>query len=370
MSEEKEILTEGEESRASIADDIRAAMAELESDPAQQEAAAEAAPTPDAEPSKGGEVGKGGEAAEVHQLKKDLTQSEGKAPNGKSGPSATQNLDSIPAPISWSTEKRQAFQSLPKDVQQYIVEREKDSQRLISQKSEEYDRTIKGTKEVLDVLEPYKQNFAQRGVSEREAIQYLLQANDFLEKNPKEAIRRLAQMNGIDLAEVAQEPETIDPQIQHLSRELDSLKGFISHQQQTAQQQYISQLGSYLESFENATDESGEKKYPYIAEAGFEDLMATEVTRLRRINPQMNLDHILHTAYENTVWLQPQLREAEIAKRSGIAEARRISEEKAKAAEARKRGISVTGSPSGAAKPLSTGSIRGDLEAAFEALGR
>jgi hypothetical protein len=374
MSEEVEteqIQTPAEESRASVADDIRAAMAELET--TQADAAPGTAEAPSSNPQGPTAIKTSGKDAtpEAAPLEKNSNPSEGKAQQVKAGPSVKDpNPESITAPISWSAEKRQAFTSLPRDVQQYIVERESETQRLISQKSGEYDKTVRSSKEVLDVLEPYRQNFAQRGISDKQAIEYLLRANEFLEKNPQDAIRRLAEMHGLDLAEVAQQTETIDPQIQTLKRELDELKGHYSQQQTRAQQQYLQQIDTFISSFEKATDAEGNKLYPHVGDPSFEGLMAGEVTRLRNMNPQIPLDTLLKTAYENTIWIHPELREAEIKKRHGIAEARRISEEKTKTAEARKRAVSVTGSPSGAAKPMTTGSVRGDIEAAFEALGR
>lgn len=372
MSDETtENLTDNETHSASISNDLRAAFDAVESREAEA-GSAESAPSSTTKPaasSNTNAAAASGEAAKVPALKKDLGQTEGKATTEKSGPSENPNPE-IPAPISWTAEKRQAFATLPKDIQQYVVEREKESQRLISQKSEEYDRTIRHTKEVVSALEPYRQNFARRGISEGQAIQHLLQANDFLERNPEEAIRKLAELNGIDLGELAQQSDSVDPQIQHLKRELDELKGVYTQQQQQSEQQYLQQLDSYVQSFEAATDEEGNKRFPFVSDPAFESLMATEVTRLKQVNPHTPLNHLLTTAYENTVWLHPELREQEIKKRSGINEARRISEEKNRAAEARKRAVSVTGSPSGAAKPLSTGSLRGDLEAAFDALGR
>jgi len=367
-STELEVEENATEGTATLADDIRAAFDEVEQRQ-QTESEPKTAPSGDAKASASDNAAASGKTAKIPALEKELSQTEGKATTDKSGPLENPNLD-VPAPISWTAEKRQAFTTLPKDVQQYIVEREREAQRLISQKSEEYDKTIRNTKEVVSALEPYRQNFAKRGISEAQAIQHLLQANDFLEKNPEEAIRKLAELNGIDLAEIAQQADTVDPQIQHLKRELNELKGVYSQQQQQSQEQYYQQLDHFVQSFEAATDAEGNKMFPLVSDPAFEGLMATEVTRLKQVNPQLPLDGLLKTAYENTVWLHPELREQEIKKRTGISEARRIAEEKARAAEARKRAVSVTGSPSGAAKPLSTGSLRGDLEAAYEALIR
>lgn len=369
IEQETEPQTASEEHRSSVADDIRAAMAEVEAKANEEPGAGGKVESANPEP-------KAAEPERQALDKKISSQSEGKAQEAVKGPSAEKpNLSSIAAPISWSEEKRQVFATLPKDVQQYIMERETESQRLISQKSDEYAKAVRKYSDFDRALEPYLPDLQQRGVNPVEAIQYLLKANEYLEKNPREAIARLAQMHGVKLSpeeieEAQQSAAAYDPRIDLLRQELDQMRGFYSQFVQTQEQENLKRLNATVEQFERARDADGNPKYPHLENPEFEKVMADEVRKLKASGQDMPLTKLLETAYENAVWLSPALREAEIKKAQGIAEARRISEEKARAAEARKRSSSVFGSPSGASKPASTGSIRGDIEAAFDALGR
>lgn len=377
MTDERdEPKTEGEEHRASVADDIRAAMAQLETEAPTAEAAESA--------SDGSQASEGREAATTKQVerapldKKQISTESAKRASATKTDNATQEGKPsqeqeplIAAPISWSADKQEAFATLPRDVQKYIVDRESERDRFVQQKAQEYAQATRESEGLLEEIRPYLSQFQRQRMNPAEAIGYLLKANDFLVSNPKEAIRRLAEMHGVNLDEVAQEVPSVDPEIHRLRQELDELRGVYSGQQEQAEQRYVAQLSSYLNQFTSAADEKGNSKFPHLKDPNFENAMSVEVRKLRALhNDSLPLDQLLTTAYENTVWTIPTLRDAELKKRQGIAEARRISEEKAKAEQARRMASSVSGAPSGAARASSSnGSVRGDIEAAFNALG-
>lgn len=360
---------EKEEKEGSLRDDILAAMSELEKEPTEsktEEVKEEVVSEPVATETKEAKAKTDIPAQEVGKAQK------GKAePSTEAAPVAPNQVNSeIPAPISWKAEKREAFASLPRDVKQYIVDRERESQSLLTQKSQEFAQAIRGHEELLQVIEPEMQKFARARVSPAQAVHYLLKGQEFLETNPQEAIKRLADMHGVDLQSLALNGSTeANPEIQTLRRELDELRGYYSTQQEQAQQQYISSLNNHVEAFRQAKDAEGNQLYPYASDPQFEDAMSYEVRKLRAVNPQMNASELLTKAYENTLWTMPELREAELKKRAGINDARRISDEKAKAAKARNLAVTVNGAPRGTSKLNSSGSLRGDISAAMEALG-
>lgn len=357
MSEEKN------EKEGSLRDDIVAAMSELEKEPEVKE--------PEAKE----------EAASIKEASSEKTdipaQEVGKAQKSKSEPSTEaapaapdQGNSEIPAPISWKAEKRELFGQLPRDVKQYIVDRERESQSLLTQKSQEFAQAIRGHEELLNVIEPEMEKFAKARISPAQGIHYLLKGQEFLENNPQEAIKRLAEMHGVDLQTLALNgPTEIDPQLQAVRKELDELRGYYTTQQEQAYNQYMSSLNQQVESFRQAKDAQGNQLYPHASDPQFEDAMSYEVRKLRQINPQMNASELLTRAYENTLWTVPELREAELKKRTGISEARRISDEKAKAVKAKNLAVTVNGAPGGAGKLNTDGSLRGDIAAAMEALG-
>lgn len=353
----------------SVRDDINAAIAELEgqdganNDISENSAkgAKEAAPTTQTAPED-----KDLPAQEVGKAQKEKSE-----PSEEAAKAAPDHSNSdVPAPISWKAEKREAFAALPLDVKKYIVDREREGQALLTQKSQEYAQAIRGHEELINVLEPEMQRFASARISPAQGVHYLLKGQEFLESNPQEAIRRLAEMHGVDLQELAQNgPAEIDPQLQTLRQELDELRGYYTSQQEQAQHQYIDSLTKHVDSFRQAKDETGNPKFPYASDPQFEEAMSYEIRKLRQMNPQASATELLQSAYDNTLWSMPDLRENELKKRTGMQEAKRISEEKAKAAKAKNLAVSVNGGPGGGGKLSSDGSVRGDILAAMEALG-
>ena len=211
---------------------------------------------------------------------------------------------------------------------------------------------------VSSVLEEYKPLYAARGVPPDQAMRALFEAQRVLETRPEEAIQVLARQYGVNLAKFApqaapQQPEatqSTDPTIQALYREVETLKGFLSAQQQQTQRAQVDQVQSVINEF------AADPKHAHFQ--AVEPIMAALISSGQAKG--------LEAAYDMACRAHPEVSRAI---QSAEAEARAKTEREARAkaaAEAKAKAVSVRGSAvvNGFAKPPD--SVRGVLEAAWD----
>lgn len=275
------------------------------------------------------------------------------------------------APISWSAEEKQVFAKLPRELQEKVVERERQRDGFVQRKSQELSATLRDYSDAVPVIDAEHQRLISRGLnlSKGQMLNALIQGQQYMDQNPEAAIRQLAESYGVNLSQLSESAPVVDPRTNQLAAQVAQYQSHFAQLQAQQQQQYEQYLVGTVESFKTAKNDKGQPLYPYANDPAFENLMAEEAQILRRRDPNMQPADILKASYENTIWKVPELRDAEIKKQQGIAEARRISAEKEKAAQARKMSVSVSGAPNGTVPMRTSGSLRDDLLAAAESLG-
>jgi len=246
---------------------------------------------------------------------------ESATPVSDAGPTSEQPAElsnALQPPTSWSAEAKAEWSKLSPALQQAVSKREGEMSSGAQKWSEE-------RRQYDEMLTPVRAAAQRAGVDEREGLQKLIAANDFLERDPENAIRWLAQAYNVDLSKPpSQQPQPRpDSAVNQLYQRIAQLEGHINSREEGELQQTISAFAS---------------------EPGHEHFEA--------VRPFMG--HLLSTgqatsmqdAYDKAIWATPEIRTQLIAGQT--AEAARKAKERETAERARRGAISASGSPSGA----------------------
>lgn len=265
---------------------------------------------------------------------------------GEEGSEEAADSDSalIPAPPTWSKDARASWKDLPREVQQYITQRDKDQFDDHSRKTRKIAETQKRYEGMDRVLNPQIQDeFTRRGITSEQFIAQALLVDKNIRTNPLRGAAQFLQSIGIhpqQLLEQASNPAAqLSPKEVEYQRRIQALEQRQQAQVQHAQTARDSSIDNVIASFTNETDDNGNLLRPYLPE--LENEMATVVPQIMQKNPQMHPQQALQEAYDycsrgnpNT-WAkiqqdQEQQREAQKAKDAA-----------AKVAKARLAGASI-----------------------------
>jgi len=265
------------------------------------------------------------------------------------------------APEHWPAAERERFNALPRETQDWLLQRNKTFETDVNRRLQELSSQRKEVEEFNRLFEPYKQQLELAGRTPTQVVQQLLAAQRYLESSPAEALKWLAQSYNLNLSELApREQEYVDPQYAALQRQIQQLQQQNQLQQQTTQQAEAQRVLQAINDFKEARTPDGQPKYPH-----FETLKAM-------MAPLVAQGKSLEEAYNEVKYVLPEEREriAEEAGKAARAEALKKAEEerKAKAKEAKSASSIIRSRGVGAEKPSKPGTLRSDLEEAMRSL--
>lgn len=230
----------------------------------------------------------------------------------------------VEPPKSWSADVKAEWSKLPPAVQQAVIKRENEINeggRRWSEEKRQYD----------EVLSPVRGLAQQHGVDERETINRLLSANEWLERDPKGALTAFAKAYGVDFSAPsnsnAPQPQA-DPRIAELHQEVSGLKS-------TLQQREIAEAKSAIDAFASSP---GHDHFDIVKEKMGQLIASGQANDL-------------NDAYDKAIWLEPSIRSQLIAAQTASEAAQRRAAEKAAADKARAGALSLSGSPVGGPAP-------------------
>lgn len=276
------------------------------------------------------------------------TESEGSSTNaantqneeeqGKQQPDDTTTAADAPkAPVSWKPEVAAKFNTLEPDVQAEILRREQD----IFKGIEQYKTAAEYGKNVYQVLQPYQEEIANRGINPMHYLQSVLEADRMITKaSPEQKIeyfKQLANAYGvtIDTELFGNEDQTV----QQLREEINQLKSNFTRQSEQAERARLDQITAEVNSF--ATDPKN---------VHFNSLQ-NEIAGLI----SSGVCKTLQEAYEKAVWANPITRQAELDRIQKEKEEALKKEQQKKLQEVKKRTsanvVSSDRKPGNTAKP-------------------
>ena len=163
------------------------------------------------------------------------------------------------APISWKKKFKEQFKTLPKEMQEFIYQREREAHKRITTDGSK----IKELDGINNILEQHKDLYQLEG--REQYFNNLIAADKLLRSNPNVAIKEIARMYGINIESLNQDTnsEFIDPAISSIQKEVFSLKRQLEEERLRQNNQVISHYNKSVSDFANAKDENGMLKYPH-----------------------------------------------------------------------------------------------------------
>lgn len=280
------------------------------------------------------------------------TTSEGSSPETETSETAA---PSIAPPASLPSEMKAKFATLPPDVQEYWAKRESESHAKITQLGQQ----AKQYEPIARVVEQYKDTFDRYGLTYDAGIARLLAAQRSIENDPHTAINNLARQYGVTLSG---EPSTqVAPEVSQLQQHIARLEAQIRETQTKVvsreQQEQVAQRNQILAT----VDQFAKSKPDYDI---LEPYIEKAVRIIKADNPELSPKEALEKAYEEAVWLHPEVREKRIAE-----QAAKRAEEERKAAEKASKVAKLNVKTTASAKPGQR-SFREDLEATYDDISR
>lgn len=274
-------------------------------------------------------------------------------------PPVPAGLPPLEAPPVWGQKYKETFSKIAGSPEQRAaaeawLEQWKETQGYVTKKEQEAAEYRKRFDPIHDVIKPYEHYWHQQGMDAASGVRQLVSYAEQLARNPRAMIPQLAQMYGVDIAELVAEQPYIDPQVAQLQAELQAVRGGLQQQQLQQQQQQYNRLTEEVRAFETATDENGNPRHPHFARV-FDHMIGLA---------RGGLASTIQDAYEKAVYLDKDL-QAELSAQRAQSEAVTRAAEAKKALDASRTVKSKA--PTAGSPP--DRSIRDELAAHLEAAG-
>jgi len=249
-------------------------------------------------------------------------------------------------PISWTAAMRERLAQAPKDVQDYITQREAEAQKRLSELGNE----AKSAKSLTGIIERYASRLPEnyRQIPTDKQIELLYQANEILLHNPEAAIQYLARSHNVDLGKLGTDPQAA--------------------QRQEAQQAHMArQAYEFLEAERAKT--LTKMLETFVADKGdhwkdIESAVAYHVTAIKATDHDLTPREIIKEAYDRALKDNPQVAAKLPAAREKAAKEREAQTRKA--AEAKRLASLNVGSKSTGKSASARKDIYADLEDIYD----
>lgn len=273
--------------------------------------------------------------------------------------------EGLSAPEHWSADHRQTFSELSAlgeegiAAQQFLLDRHKEMEGTATERFQEAAAARRMADAVREMVEPVRDAWAMRGLSEAQGLQMMVSYAQALERDPASLIRQVAQQYGVDLGQ----PETdefVDPQAAQFQERINNLEQRLTDQQQEEQRAAVSQIETEISTFRDAKDADGNSLHPHF-EAVLEDMQMI-AAGMRASGQRPSLEDL----YSKAVRMNPELSKAaeEAAQQERERQEREEKARKAKAARSASTRPRSSAASGGSTAPA--GSLREELERQYD----
>lgn len=282
-----------------------------------------------------------------------------------------QDMPTLAPPASWSHEDYELFYQLPRAAQEKVLARETDLRRYLTRESEKIATQARTYAELESTIAKHEEFLKTLQAPRGEVIDRLLQWQQYLDRDPVQGIKTLAQSFGLDLQQLAQnnyEAQTaqpVSPEVIALRQEIAQLRNAVVERQQPQAQPQQSNA-EVVANILHATDESGQLLYPYANHV--ENEMITIAQGLIAQNPHMDVREWIDRSY-NMALRASDKGQALLARATKAQEetARKEQERQQRQQRAKQLAKGSSSAASSASNGLDKASdLRGLLEAAWE----
>ena len=185
-----------------------------------------------------------------------------------------QPIDGVMAPVSLSPTMREQWGATPREMQQWIAEREAQTQQKISEQGRQLSELQRGPQATMPHLEHVERIARETGLTPDATLQHWAAADLFLKTNPEGAIRYLAQAHGVDLGQFAGDPELQQAREMH-AQQIEQMRSEYAQLEQQRQLQ-ADHLTAAINRFAD-----GKPYWPQIESQVVQQLYALKMARPR-----------------------------------------------------------------------------------------
>lgn len=260
----------------------------------------------------------------------------------------------VAMPKSFKSDMVQEWSKLPKPVQEQLAKREEDYHKELTKHDEErvFARNLR------EMANPYLPVIKAEGGDITKAFgAFLNTAYQLRTATPQakgQLLLQLAQQFGADLRGASQMQTQVNPQLQGLQQQVQSLQHVIEQEKAFKKQQEDDALQSQITAF------AADPKYPH-----FEAVRADMAALLRG-----GIAKDMPDAYDRAIYANPHTRSTLLTANTDAVNEQRVANQKAKAEAAKKAGSSLRGAPGIAASKngrIIQPDLRSELRAQFAA---
>ena len=237
--------------------------------------------------------------------------------------------EALTAPDNWASEDKEAFSTLERAGQEFLLKRHKEMESGLSEKLQE----VAGLRKAI---EPFNPVFQQVGTTPEQAVPWLLNQWVALQNNPEAGLQNLAKQLGVELPQPSASDDSddyVDPQVSALKKEISELRRELGGVKTQHEQASVSNVQAQIDAFKNEADAEGNPLRPHFDEVA--PLMGN------LINSGVAKD--LGDAYERAVQTLPSYVESKIAAERKKLEDEVKAKQKERVKKAKKAAPKVTG---------------------------
>lgn len=277
--------------------------------------------------------------------------------------SQEEELEPVNPPQFWKEANKQAFNQLPRELQEQVVQLDKERQGYITQLSQRASTLENAVNSVNEAIAPYQDIIVEAGGDPVSYIKSLFHWDSHIRNNPVEGIQRLMHINGVGIDQLAETEQRVDPQVRQLEQKYASLEQQLLAKEREQQQAQEKQLLLEVQAFEGEADSNGAPLRPHLQDERVIREMISQVPIVRNSNPHLTNHQILDEAYNRSISIYGLNRAV------NKPEKKVTSIKEAKKNQAKKVASSVTGSGTSGNPKTKADTTREAIELSLQQLG-
>ena len=209
------------------------------------------------------------------------------APSGDPSPAAepASHMQPVEPPARWTPDKKAAFATWPRDVQEAVVARNSELEADYTRKTQDAAELRRTAEPILNAIKPFEAYLNELApivgqtpdtmIASLLGVEYQLRTGDPHQK--AQALRDIAASYGIDLAALSRGElpaehgasqtrvnALVDPHYQQLRQSFGTLEQRLAHTEQMIEAERQRQTAQEIEAFINARDASGRPRHPHF----------------------------------------------------------------------------------------------------------
>ncbi len=242
---------------------------------------------------------------------------------------STEQKAPLNPPRFWSDEKKKEFSTLPRAWQEFLVERESQTERYSGTLSQEKAKYEKAVREInQSIPEETRAMLKQRGVDEQTYIKGLVKVDQFAQRDPEGAALWILQQNGRSLEDLQarmQAEMAMPESVRKVYAEKTQLEEEHRRANEELEEIRVNSFVGQIEAFAEEKDLKGEKLRPFMEDAQVQHEVKKLIPLLWEQVPTATPQQVLEEAYRRATSYLPHIREVESKK---LDEQRKLEEKK------------------------------------------